>query len=82
MIGNKLPDIIPDGTLCKMYYVNLGYGVIKKLPKKSLLIKMKIVVTIKEFRGYHEYSEYTIEYMTVTAAGLTRKILLMYKQKI
>jgi hypothetical protein len=73
MIGNKLPDIIPVGTLCKMYYGNLGYGVDKEATKEKFADQDEnITVTIKEFRGYHEYSGYTIECMTVTTSGLTR----------
>jgi hypothetical protein len=26
MLGNKLPDLIPDGTLCKVPVASLGYG--------------------------------------------------------
>ena len=30
MLGNKLPDIIPVGTLCKTHVNNLGYGSYKE----------------------------------------------------
>jgi len=73
MLGNKLPDIIPNGTLCKMYYGNLGYGVDKEATKEKFADQDEnVTVTIKEFRGYHEYSPYTIECMVVTASGLNR----------
>lgn len=73
MLGNKLPDIIPNGTLCKMYYGNLGYGVDKEATKDNFADQDEnVTVIIKEFRGYHEYSSYTVECMVITAAGLTR----------
>lgn len=73
MLGNKLPDIIPNGTLCKMHYSNLGYGVDKEATRDNFADQDEnITVVIKEFRGYHEYSSYTVECMVITAAGLTR----------
>ena len=73
MIGNKLPDIILNGTICKMYYGNLGYGVDKEATKEKFADQDEnLTVTIKEFRGYHEYSPYTIECTVVTTTGLTR----------
>jgi hypothetical protein len=73
MIGNKLPDIIPNGTLCKMYYGNLGYGVDKEATKEKFADQDEnVTVTVKEFRGYHEFSPYNVECMVVTTAGLTR----------
>jgi hypothetical protein len=73
MIGNKLPEIIPNGTLCKMYYSNLGYGVDREATKEKFADQDEnVTVTIKEFRGYHEYSSYTIECMVVTTGGLAR----------
>lgn len=73
MIGNKLPEIIPNGTLCKMYYSNLGYGVNREATRDKFADQDEnVTVTIKEFRGYHEYSPYTIECMVVTTAGLNR----------
>ena len=73
MIGNKLPEIIPNGTLCKMYYGNLGYGVDREATRDKFADQdQNVTVTVKEFRGYHEYSGYTIECMTVTTGGLVR----------
>ena len=73
MLGNKLPDIIPNGTLCKMHYGNLSYGVDKEATKEKFADQDEnITVTIKEFRGYHEYSPYLVECMVITASGLTR----------
>jgi hypothetical protein len=73
MLGNKLPEIIPVGTLCKMYYGNLGYGVDKEATKEKFADQDEnVTVTVKEFRGYHEFSPYNVECMVVTTAGLTR----------
>lgn len=73
MLGNQLPDIIPNGTLCKMYYGNLGYGVDKEATKEKFADQDEnVTVTVKEFRGYHEYSPYLVECMVVTGTGLTR----------
>lgn len=82
MIGNKLPDIIPNGTLCKMYYSNLGYGVDKEATKEKFADQDEnVTVTIKEFRGYHEYSPYNVECTVVTTAGLTRLETSYVQQK-
>lgn len=73
MIGNKLPEIIPNGTLCKMSVNNLGYGIDKEATRQKFAdMDDKIVVTVKEFRGYHQYSEYVVEYTGVIAAGTTK----------
>jgi hypothetical protein len=73
MIGNKLPDIIPIGTLCKMDVLNVGYGMDKELTKQKFAdTDDKIVVTVKEFRGYHEYSPYIVEYTGVVGTGTTK----------
>lgn len=72
MLGNKLPDIIPVGTLCKMHYSNLGYGVDKESTKEKFADQDEYVtVTVKEFRGYHDYSPYLVESMVV-AGNVTR----------
>jgi len=64
MLGNKLPDVIPDGTLCKMSVNNIGYGMDTELTKQEFAdADGKIVVTVQEFRGYHEYSSYVVEYI-------------------
>jgi hypothetical protein len=64
MLDNKLPDIIPNGTLCKMSVNNIGYGVDIDLTKQEFAdADGKIVVTVQGFRGYHEYSPYVVEYI-------------------
>ena len=74
MLGSKLPDVIPNGTLCKISVNNLGYGSHKDAIREKFADENdKVVVTIKDFRGYHEYSEYHIEYMDVLDSGATKK---------
>jgi hypothetical protein len=64
--GNKLPDVIPNGTLCKIHVNDLGYGSNKDLIEKKYADQDgKVVVTVREFRGYHEYSNYEINYNNV-----------------
>ena len=74
MIGNKLPALMPNGTLCKIAVDNLGYGPNKQaITDKFADQDGRVVVTIKEFRGYHEYSQYSIEFTNVQADGTTKK---------
>jgi len=74
MLGTKLPDVIPDGTLCKVSVNNLGYGSHKEAIREKFADEDdKVVVTVKEFRGYHEYSQYHIEYTDVLDSGATKK---------
>jgi hypothetical protein len=74
MLGNKLPDVIPDGTLCKVSVNNLGYGSNKDAIRDQFGDEDgKVVVTVKEFRGYHEYSQYHIEYTNISDNGATKK---------
>jgi hypothetical protein len=74
MLGTKLPDVIPDGTLCKVSVNSLGYGSHKEAIKERFGDEDgKVVVTVREFRGYHEYSQYHIEYTDVLDNGTTKK---------
>lgn len=74
MLGSKLPDVIPDGTLCKVSVASLGYGSHKEAIKERFGDEDgKVVVTVREFRGYHEYSQYHIEYTDVLDNGTTKK---------
>lgn len=73
MIGNELWEPIPTGTLCRLSIDNLGYGVDKELTRKQLAdMDDKIVVTVKDFRGYHDYSAYSVEYTAVDKDGLPK----------
>jgi hypothetical protein len=74
MLGNQLPDVIPIGTLCKIHVDSLGYSSNKDLIQEKFGDELgKVVVTVKEFRGYHEYTQYMIEYTDVLPAGTTKK---------
>jgi hypothetical protein len=74
LIGNKLPDLIPNGTLCKVSVNSLGYSSNKQAIKDKFADEDgKVVVTVKEFRGYHEYSQYHIEFTDVLDNGTTKK---------
>jgi hypothetical protein len=66
MIGNQLPEIISKGTLCKIKVDHLGYGANKAaIANKYADADDKVVVTIKEFNGFHDYINYTIDYINV-----------------
>ena len=74
LIGNELPEVIPSGTLCKITVNNLGYSSNKELIQEKFGDDDgKVTVTIKEFRGYHEYANYNIEYTNVLPNGSTNK---------
>ena len=74
MLGNKLPDVILNGTFCKIKVDRLGYGSNKELIREKFADEDdKITVTVKEFRGFHEYSQYQIEYTNVLDNGTTSK---------
>jgi len=73
MLGNSLPDIIPNGTLCKIKVERLGYSSNKDQIRKVFADENdKVIVTVKEFRGYHEYSQYHIQYKNVLDNGTTK----------
>jgi len=70
MIGSKLPQILPNGTLCKMKVDSLGYTSNKDLIKAKYADENEmVIVTILEFRGFHEYSPYAIKYNNVLDDG-------------
>lgn len=74
MIGNKLPEIVPNGTLCYMDVDKLSYGSNTELIKESeLCIDGNVVVSIFNFRGYHEYSPYIVEYTNILPNGDRKK---------
>jgi hypothetical protein len=69
MLGNKLPDVIPKGTLCKINVNNLGYSANKQAIKDKYGDQNGCgIVSVKEFRGYHDYSNYTIDYTNISEA--------------
>ena len=70
--GNKLPEVIPNGSLCKIHVDNLGYGSNKEAIRDTLADSDDtIVVTVKRFIGYHSYSHYEIEYTNAMLDGTT-----------
>ena len=74
MIGNKLPEVIPDGTLCYMPINQMSYSSNKDLIGNSdLCIDDNIIVSIQGFRGYHEYSTYMVEYTNILEDGTRKK---------
>jgi len=74
MLGNKLPDTIPDGTLCRMPVNSIGYGMDKALTREKYADSDGcIIVTVKDFRGYHEYSQYHVEYTGIDDKGNVKK---------
>jgi hypothetical protein len=74
MLGNKLPEVIPNGTLCRVHVNHLGYSSNKDAIKQQFADEFgTVIVTIKEFRGFHEYSQYQIEYTDITSSGDTKK---------
>jgi hypothetical protein len=74
MLGNELPDVIPNGSLCKTSVHNLGYSSNKDAIKAKYGDEFgNVVVTVKEFKGYHEYSNYMIDYTNVDDHGNDKK---------
>jgi hypothetical protein len=74
LIGNKLPEVIPNGTHCRMSISNISYGVDKELTKREFADSYdNIIVTVKEFRGHHEYSQYVVEYVAVVGTGVNKR---------
>jgi len=74
MIGNKLPNIIPNSTLCWMDVTKLSYGANQDLLKQSdLCVDGHIMVSVFNFRGYHEYSPYVVEYTNILPDGTRKK---------
>jgi len=74
IIGNKLPHIIPNSTLCWMDVTKLSYGANQDLLIASdLCVDGNIMVSVYNFRGYHEYSPYIVEYTNILPDGTRKK---------
>ena len=74
MIGSKLPEVILNGRLCYMPIEQIGYSANHEIIKNSdLCVDGNIVVMIMDFRGYHEYSAYTVEYTNILPDGSRKK---------
>ena len=66
-LGNKLPEIIPNGTLCKMLVKDLDYNANRSGLMNTHLVddQDKIIVRVKEFRGWHEHHNYVVRYTNI-----------------
>lgn len=65
-----LPEIYPKGTIVKINPDNLGYGANRDAVAEKYADEDGLVaITIQEFRGYHEHSNYKIEFMNVDHKG-------------
>jgi hypothetical protein len=74
LTGNKLFEVIPNGTLCYMPIQQLEYNANVNIIKNSdLCVKGNVIVTVKDFRGYHEYSTYSVEYINILSDGTRKK---------
>jgi len=71
LIGKKLPEIIPTGTLCKLPVHALGYNAQKDNILKSDLIDGfgNIIVIIDSFKSYDAYQNYHVKYTNVLDNG-------------
>jgi hypothetical protein len=71
-IGYKLFEIIPTGTLCYLHHSYLTYQANMQEMKDAGLINEDglTIVTVKDFRGYHESSNYSIVFTNIN--GLSR----------
>jgi hypothetical protein len=74
LYGKKLPDIIPNGTICLTHVHNLTFDVDKGLTKQSKLCDNNgmIACTIKEFRGFHDWRQYEVTTQGLDNAGIEK----------
>ena len=74
-LGNSLPEILPNGSLCKISVKDLTYGIsLDKLLDSNLTDSDGYcVVKITEFRGFHAYSEYTVEFTNIDVSDIRSK---------
>ena len=63
-LGNKLPEVIPNGTLCRILVQDLDYNANKSELLKTHLVdnEGRVIVRVKEFRGWHEHTNYVVRY--------------------
>jgi len=74
MISGKLPEVIPNGTLCYMHIDQIGYTSNKNaILESDLCIDNNIIVSVHTFRGYHEHSTYMVEYTSIKEDGTRSK---------
>lgn len=83
LIGNKLPDVLPNGTLCKCNVNHITYN---DSERKALLYAAdsqgNITVTIEEFRGYNQWAEYEIKYKQSSGVFTTTYVSKDYLETI
>jgi hypothetical protein len=74
ILGRKLPDIIPVGTICLTHVNNLSYEIDKPKTIKSELSDNNgmIACTIKEFRGFHDWRHYEVESLGIDDKGIQK----------
>jgi len=70
-MGKTLPKVLTKGTLCYIGVKYLGYSASKDEIRKSNLCndQDQVVCKIKEYRGIHNYSAYTITFTDFDPAG-------------
>jgi hypothetical protein len=74
ILGRKLPDIIPTGTICLTHVNNLSYEINKPKTIESDLSDNTgmIACTIKEFRGFHDWKHYEVESLGLDDKGIQK----------
>jgi hypothetical protein len=74
ILGRKLPDIIPVGTICLTHVNNLSYEIDKPKTIESELSDNNgmIACTIKEFRGFHDWRHYEVESLGIDDKGIQK----------
>jgi hypothetical protein len=74
ILGRKLPDIIPVGTICLTHVNNLSYEIDKPKTIESELSDNNgmIACTIKEFRGFHDWRHYEVESLGLDTGGIQK----------
>lgn len=66
VVGNKLPDVYEPGTVCRLPVTCLSSDFNKeRVRAKFADTDDMVVVTIKEFRGFHDWSDYVVESLNV-----------------
>ena len=79
ILGRKLPDVIPVGTICLTHVNNLSYDINKPKTLESDLSDNNgmIACTIKEFKGFHDWKHYVVESLAIDAQG-EQKVFTSY----
>jgi len=74
ILGRKLPDIIPVGTICLTHVNNLSYEINKPKTIESDLSDNNgmIACTIKEFKGFHDWKHYEVESLGLDDKGIQK----------